>query len=651
MKNFRSLISLTLLLGISFTGLAQNWDNIIKATASDIGLGDLFGYSVSISGDYAIVGAPYENEDAAGTNYLGNAGSAYIFKNIAGSWTQVQKIVASDRGAEDWFGFSVSISGDYAIVGAPYEDEDAAGTNYLDRSGSAYIFKNISGTWAQVRKITAANRRESGRLGFSVSISDDYAFVATPYETLDITGGNSLWNAGAAYVYKNNADTWTQVQKIVPSDRNGYDQFGYSVSISGDFAIIGASYEDEDPSGLNFIDRAGSAYIFKNIAGNWRQVQKIVASNRGSYDQFGYSVSISGDYAIIGAINEDEDAAEGNTLPNPGSAYIFKNIAGTWAQAQKIVASNRGPYDLFGYSVSISGGYAIVGAIGEDQDVPGAITKYDAGSAYIFEENAGTWTQVQKIEAPDRGAGHKFGSSVSISRDYAIAGAPFEDANRAAANNSDNEGASYIFTNGGTVMAASACGSYTWAQNGVTYTSSGVYRDTIPNSITSDSVITLNLIVYDVNIGVIQRGYLLIADQEDASYQWIDCSNGYTPIVGAIYRAYTATSDGVYAVEVVLNNCTDTSKCINVPEVSHVNVNGNHQGVVIYPNPTRSLIIIETIGNVNSSELLKIYNMNGKLIYSTFLSTATQTIDLNSFENGIYFVEYNNQWEKVVLSK
>ena len=96
------------------------------------------------------------------------------------------------------------------------------------------------------------------------------------------------------------------------------------------------------------------------------ETQKIVASDRGASDHFGNSVSISGDYAIVGSPDEDEDASGGNTLSNAGSAYIFKRDGTSWVQQQKIVASDRGVNDYFGWSVSISGDYAIVAARDED---------------------------------------------------------------------------------------------------------------------------------------------------------------------------------------------------------------------------------------------------------------------------------------------
>ena len=167
--------------------------------------------SVSISGNYAIVGAPNEAQDASGTNSKIFAGSAYIFERNAttGNWSQQQKLVASDRERFDNFGYSVAISGDYAIVGAAEEDEDAAATpaDSLSNAGSAYVFER-TGTgvnpWTQAQKLVASDRSADDEFGTSVSISGDYAIVGAPYEDEDAaaTPADSLSNAGSAYILR-----------------------------------------------------------------------------------------------------------------------------------------------------------------------------------------------------------------------------------------------------------------------------------------------------------------------------------------------------------------------------------------------------------------------------------------------------------------
>ena len=325
-----------------------------KIVASDRQTSVFFGYSVAISGNYAIVGAYYENPEN-----IVDAGSAYIFEiDTSGNWSEKQKIVASDKGSYDYFGNSVAISGNYAIIGAPYEDPDN-----IESAGSAYIFeRDTSGEWRQIKKIVASDREEKDYFGYSVAISGNYAIVGAKNEDPGNTG-----KAGSAYIFEiDTSGNWSHKQKIVASDKGANDYFGYSVAISGNYAIVGAYNEGTV---------AGSAYIFKRtsgISGTWSEKQKIVASDKQFGDNFGNSVAIDGSYAIIGARYEDP-----GDIGDAGSAYIFEiDTDGSWNQLQKIVANDRQSSDLFGISVAISGSYAIVGANGKDSYT---------GSAYIFE--------------------------------------------------------------------------------------------------------------------------------------------------------------------------------------------------------------------------------------------------------------------------
>ncbi|MFC1836305.1 FG-GAP repeat protein, partial [Thermodesulfobacteriota bacterium] len=378
-----------------------------------------FGYSVSIAGDYAIVGA-YLDDDGAS-----NAGSAYIFAlDQDGDWEQVKKIRASDGDVDDWFGYSVSISGDYAIVGAEYDDDGG-----ID-SGSVYIFyRNEGGTdnWGEVKKITASDPAAYDFFGCSVAISGDGVIVGAWY---DHNGGYK----GSAYIFARNeggTDNWGEVTKITASDGAAQDWLGGSVSIYGDYAIVGACGDDDGADG------SGSAYIFaRNHGGdnNWGELKKITASDAAADDWFGFSVSISGRYAIVGAYLDD------GWDTNSGSAYIFARDEGgddNWGEVTKITASDAAEDDYFGYSVSISGDNAIVGAYRDDDGGT------DSGSAYVYVRNEGgtdNWGQASKITASDAAVEDWFGTSVSISSDYAIVGAYGDD------DGGSNSGAAFLYT-------------------------------------------------------------------------------------------------------------------------------------------------------------------------------------------------------------
>ncbi len=299
-----------------------------------------------------------------------------------------------------------------SIVGAEFEDTDGVD------AGAAYIlYKDQGGidNWGEVKKIQASDKEAGDRFGESVSISGDYIIVGASYES---TGGSF---AGAVYIFhkdQGGVDNWGEVKKIQASDKEANDQFGFRLSISGNYVI--ASSPGEDTGGSN----VGAAYIFHKDQGgvdNWGEVKKIQASNKEANDQFGYDVSLSNDYAIVGAGFEDTGGL------NTGSAYIFhKNQGGTdnWGEVKKIQASDIQASDFFGLRVSISGDYAIVGS--KNEDTGGS----KAGAAYIFYKDQGgsdNWGEIKKIQASDKQANDQFGGSVSISGSYAIIGAHWED--------------------------------------------------------------------------------------------------------------------------------------------------------------------------------------------------------------------------------
>ena len=326
------------------------------------------------------------------------------------NWVEVQKILASDAASYDRFGYSISISGNYIIVGAPNESEDTAGGDSIHIAGSAYVFeRDGGGNWKQVSKIVASDRADWDVFGWSVAISGTYAIVGAFQEDEDATGGNTLSAAGSAYLFeRDGSGQWNQVQKIVASDRASYDHFGGSVSISGNYAIFGVLGEDEDATGGNTLSAAGSAYLFeRDGTGQWNEVQKIVASDRATSEFFGVSVSISGDHVIVGAYHYDDT---GHWPADPGSAYIFeRDGSGNWREVQKVVATNSVGDNAFGSSVSINGDHAIVGAPFQE-------------SAYLFKRNGTCQWNEQEIITYDHGVGRSLGP-VSIGTDYAIAGA------------------------------------------------------------------------------------------------------------------------------------------------------------------------------------------------------------------------------------
>jgi hypothetical protein len=305
-----------------------NGNQLRKLTASDPEKWDGFGRSVAISGNRAIVGTPAD--DGA----VSQSGSAFLFDVANGN--ELFKLTASDAAWADEFGRSVAISGNRAIVGAYYDDD--AGWN----SGSAYLFDVTTGE--ELLKLTASDGAVEDVFGWSVAISGNRAIVGAYYDD-DVPN-----SSGSAYLF--DVTTGEELFKLTASDAASADFFGFSVAISGNTAIVGAFGNDDADK------QSGSAYLFDVATGN--ELFKLTASDAARVDRFGRSVAISGNTAIVGSYRDDDAGGE------YGSAYLFDVTTGE--ELFKLTASDAGQGDLFGWSVAISGNSAIVGAIAGKDD-------------------------------------------------------------------------------------------------------------------------------------------------------------------------------------------------------------------------------------------------------------------------------------------
>ena len=333
---------------------------------------------------------------------------------------QEQKVTASDAAEDDQFGDNVAIDGDTAIVGAPLHDEGATSD-----AGAAYVFTRSGGEWTQVATLTASDAAANDTFGASVAISGATAIV----------GARGDDGKGAAYIFRP-AGGWVgsleEDAKLTATDRNNGDDFGLSVSISGDTAIVGDPGHREGSEG--FGPPRGAAYIFAKPGTGWEDATdvRLTASDAADEDDFGESVSISGDTAIVGASGDDDPGA------NSGAAYVFTKEPDGWTNANnedaKLTASDADGGDSFGGSVSISGDTAIVGAVADN----------DVGSAYVFIEPTGGWTNATnedaKLTASDAEAGDRFGDSVAIDGDTALVGANEDDVG-----GTSDTGSAYVF--------------------------------------------------------------------------------------------------------------------------------------------------------------------------------------------------------------
>ena len=352
---------------------------------------DLFGNSVSISGDNVLVGAILDDTGAT------NAGAAYLFDGTTGNL--LQTFNNPTPATDDQFGISVSISGDNVLIGAILDDTGA--TN----AGAAYLFDGTTGNLLQT--FNNPTPAAGDQFGHSVSISGDKVLVGARF---DDTGAT---NAGAAYLF--DGTTGALLQTFNNPTPAANDNFGISVSISGDNVLIGANLDDTGATD------AGAAYLFDGTTGNL--LQTFQKTTPVAFDNFGWSVSISGDNVLIGSIHDDTGATDA------GAAYLFDGTTGALLQT----FNNPTPvaFDQFGWSVSISGDNVLIGSIHDDTGAT------DAGAAYLFDGTTGNL--LQTFTSPTPATDDQFGISVSISGDNVLVGARFDDTGATDA------GAAYLF--------------------------------------------------------------------------------------------------------------------------------------------------------------------------------------------------------------
>ncbi|MCP3903540.1 MAG: hypothetical protein GY715_07870 [Planctomycetes bacterium] len=316
--------------------LGATWIEDAKLAALDAAEGDEFGASVAISGTWIVVGAPKDDDHGSGS------GSAYVFHRNGLEWTQFTKLTAPDAAGGDAFGGSVAIDGNTLVVGARRDDDLGSS------SGSVHVFAFDGQIWRHQQKLLATGGGASNFFGKATAISGN-VIVAGAY---GFDGATE--NTGAAYVFRRHGDTWSQERQLEAPDAAWNAFFGWSVDIAGEYIIAGA------PEDLARGPSAGAAYIFHYTGGSWMQQDKLTASNIADFDEFGLSVSVSGDVAIVGSHQHEEQYSDS------GSAYVFRRIGGSWIEDAMLMPPVPFYWDEFGYAVDISGNTVVVGAVQDD---------------------------------------------------------------------------------------------------------------------------------------------------------------------------------------------------------------------------------------------------------------------------------------------
>jgi hypothetical protein len=367
-----------LLAGLVLAGSANAQCEYAELLPFVASIGSDFGWTLSVEGDRALVAHPLNEE-------------VQVFERIAGVWTLSGSLVSDGLTPFDEFGKAVSIDGDLAIVGATQDSEIAM------TAGAAYVYARTAGVWAFEAKLTASDAAAGDLYGNSVSISGQRAIVGS---WRDDEGGD---HAGAAYIYERSGTLWTETARLVASDADDFYAFGTAVSLSGGTALITAPWDSH--TGL----ASGSAYIFQGSGTQWVERAKLIPGDAAVGQWFGWSAALSGSTAIVGCWKDSEAGSLA------GAAYVFEPVgpANSWIETDKWLASDAASQDGFGHAVALSGDVAIVGA-------PQAA---GSGQAYVFERAGGTFTEVAVVSSRDAELGDEFGYSVSVSPPFALVGA------------------------------------------------------------------------------------------------------------------------------------------------------------------------------------------------------------------------------------
>jgi len=576
-----------LMLAIPETLYSNDWSEVQKITAADGNAHDEFGISVDIAHNVVIIGA--KGDDVFGYS----SGSAYIFSKSDGGWQQTRKLIASDGAAVDYFGYSVGVFGNTAIIGAVGDDDLGIS------SGAAYLFENIDGTWSQTMKLHAYDGAAMDEFGASVAIAEDVMIISSDYDDDQM---------GSAIVYTKSNGAWSWAAKLRASDRAVYDHFGYSVSISADIAVVGAPNDDDN--GAN----SGSAYIYWKNGEYWPMKVKLCPLDGAAGDEFGTSVSNTSEIVVIGAPSDDDQGF------SSGSVYIFEKISGNWIQTAKLTPSDGQQGNLFGGSVSISGLQVVVGARNDNDK--GSYS----GSAYVFEKKETGWLQTSKLTASDGADSDHFGQTVSIFDDTAIIGANCDD------DKGVDSGSAYFFNSTPIVVH--------FASFAACYKDQGI-------SIEWRTVSEIEIAGFNV----------LRRNQMDNVFQKINKSMITamgTSNCGADYRYLDSAALGgepQYALEIVsLDGTCSKSAPISVSGETGIQKNMMPEAYVLHPNFPNPFNPQTTIGfDLPSSSMvsLLIYDAQGHLVrmlVNSCLGGGTHSVVWNGTDekgrkvsSGLYF--------------
>lgn len=737
---------------LSFVAFTQDFEELMMVVADDRDTEDRLGWSCDIDGNFAVVGA--YADDYGDTNP--NMGSVYVYERILGEWIEIQKLSNSDQDDYDRFGWDVEISGDFIIVGAYGEDHNADDAVSLSKAGSAYVFeRGDDEVWVEVQKLVPFDRAANDEFGWSVSIHGTTAIVGAHIDDKNASGMAPLYHAGSAYIFDREDDgSWIQTQKIVASDRSSgtvyaddhedwNDRFGESVAIWNDYLVVGGPF-------------ASKAYAFERVGEVWTEVAFLTYPEISWLDRAA-PVDIDSTTIILGAQTEDLNADLEESVFNSGGAAVFKRVDGTWTFIQRLSPGDRDAGDHFGISVAIDAEFIAIGAHSDNHDEDGGTEIENTGSVYLFElQDDGTYLEIIKLDASDRSIDDELGISVSISENTIISGAFQQDETADGADYLEDAGAAYFYTNlegGGGILCLDVsysqeielCAGEEITVGESVYDASGVYTDIIATDEGCDSTVITTLAIgeeisieqeisicagesftvgadtYDVSgtytnvlesidgcdslvstildiaeeinteqeFALCDGEFIWVGDSyydetgsyindfesidgcdsivftyleveepidtdvdvdelnleavlNDANYQWMTC-DPFEIITGATSQSFVAEEDGDYAVIITVGDCADTSDCYTAVDDPGIGIEESafSASISIYPNPSNGSFTIK--GTLLVGSYVKIFNTIGAVIYEGKINSNSHNISIEDHSQGIYILKLTSE--------
>ncbi len=464
-------------------------------------------------GRLVVVGSP----DAT-VNFSSGAGEVLIYElDSCDVWTHIQTIHANDPAVRARFGLSVAVSDSTIIVGSHERD------NSQSPGGAAYIFqRDGNGIWNQIQKLSASDGQQDDKFGWSVDLDGNYAVISSKYDDHG-TGASFIEKGGSIYIFRRgNNGIWNEEQKITPPDNQSLDYFGYDVSLEDSTVLVGSIFHSLDVSGQNSLSEAGAGYIFsKNSSGTWTFDQKLVSIHRASGDEMGRSLALANGKAILGLYKHKYGSNLGQFCNKCGCVVVFEeNTAGVWNETGRISASDWAPGDQFGNSIGFDGEWLVVGALGKELDEKGLNPLVQAGAAYVFKWDTSTneFVEQKRLAQNNRMVGGNFGRCVMMNGNEVMI-ASIDSFNLAEV---DIYRQSVKYEQWDTIHS---CEHIVWIDGNTYSNSGDTASFRLKQVNGCDSLVHLYLDRTTIDTTLTISGGSLISNSTGGTYQWLDCTN------------------------------------------------------------------------------------------------------------------------------